>query len=73
MKKDEDGEAGSSQLDPGELCMVPFLYMAWGSLKDLSMEASSLDFRKIIAICIKGLEIHIFFDPAILPQFILRK
>lgn len=44
--KDEVGEVGRSWLDPGELCMVPFPYRAWGSLRDLNMEVSSSDFRR---------------------------
>lgn len=70
MGKDGDGGAGSSQLDPGELRVAPFLHMVWRSLKDLSMEVSSSDFRKIIAVCIKDLEIYIVLDLAFLLQFI---
>lgn len=72
----EDGveEVGRDQLDQGELCVV-LLPLARGSQKDLSMEGSPPDlcFRKIFAICIKGLKIHIF-DPAIFSsEFFLRK
>ena len=56
--EDGVGEAGRDQLDQGELWVV-LLPLAWGSQKDLSMEGSSPDlcFRKIFAICIKGLKI----------------
>lgn len=64
--KDEAGEVSRDRLAPGELCVASFPYMAWGLMKNLSMEVSSSGFRKIISICIRGLEIYILLDPAIL-------